>query len=133
MTTIAEQHSWTKQDDIIAFYLSKFHADRFLGISLARIAKILSERPLPDGSAAVPMSAFSLSRRMSNFDYLDGKGAYSNYAKLSRAVYEEYKNASIIELRSLAIQILGITVRDSVEREFQNFCQKFLKPKPPIK
>jgi hypothetical protein len=76
------------------------------------------------------MSLASLEYRIGNFDYLDGKPGWSNYApNKSVPVYEKYKNATIIELRSLVVQILGITVKDNVERLFQEFCKKFLKPK----
>jgi hypothetical protein len=131
---MAAQHCWTEDDDVVAFYLSRFQGIRFLGIGLATIAKILSERPQPNGKPAVPMSSVSLSYRIGNFDYLDGKPGWSNYApNKSGLVYEKYKNASIVELRSVVIQILGITVSDNVERTFQEFCKKFLKPKLPTK
>ena len=131
---MAAEHSWIEDDDIVAFYLSRFQGSRFLGVSLPTIAKILSELPAPDGSRAVPMSAGSLLYRIGNFDFLDGKPGWSNYAKnKSLPVYEKYKNATIIELRTLVIQILGITVKDSVERSFQEFCKKFLKPELTIK
>ena len=105
----------------------------FLGISAATIARTLSERPLPDGSRAVPITPDSLSYRIGNFNYLDGKPGWPNYAKLSRDVYEEYKNTSIVEFRSLVIQILGIGVKNSEERAFEDFCKRFLKPKTPMK
>jgi hypothetical protein len=130
---MAALHHWIKPEDIVAFYLSRFGDRSFLGMSTATIARILSERPLPDGSRAVPITPGSLSYRIGNFNYLDGKPGWSNYAQLSRDVYEEYKKASIVELRSSVIQILGITVRDSVERAFQDFCKRFLKPKAPTK
>jgi hypothetical protein len=124
------QHNWIADDDIVAFYLSRFQGIRFLGVSLPTIARILSERPRPDGSRSAPMSAISLSYRIGNFNYLDGKPGWSNFApNKSAPIYEKYKNATIVELRSLVIQILGITVKDSVERSFQEFCKKFLKPK----
>ena len=127
---MAAQHCWTEDDDTVAFYLSRFQGTRFLGVSLTTIAKILSERQRPDGSRSVPMPLASPSYRIGNFDYLDGKPGWSNYApNKSAPVYEKYKNASIIELRSLVVQILGITVKDNVERSFQEFCKKFLKPK----
>jgi hypothetical protein len=131
---MAVEHRWIADDDIVAFYLSRFQGPRFLGVSLPSIAKILSELPAPDGSRAVPMSVASLSYRISNFDFLDGKPGWSNYAKnKSLPVFEKYKNATIVELRTLVIKILGITVKDSVERDFQEFCKKFLKPKNTLK
>ena len=128
---MAALHHWTKPEDIVAFYLSRFGDRSFLGISTATIARTLSERPLPDGSRAVPITLGSLEYRIGNFNYLRGKPGWSNYAQLSRDVYEEYKNVSIVELRSSVIRILGIAVKDSVERAFRDFCGRFLKPKAP--
>jgi hypothetical protein len=130
---MAALHRWTKPEDIVAFFLSRFGDRSFLNLSTAAIARILSERPLPDGSRAVPITEGSLLYRIGNFNYLCGEPGWSNYAQLSRNVDEEYKNASIVELRSLVIQILGITVKDSVERRFEDFCRRFLKPKTPTK
>jgi len=47
-------------------------------------------------------------------------------------VYEKYKDLSIIELRSVVVKILGITVKDHVERSFREFCTKYLKPQISI-
>jgi len=122
---MAALHHWIKSEDIVAFFLSRFGDRSFLDLSTATIATILSERPLPDGSRAVPIPVGSLLRRIQNFNYLDGKPGLSNYARLSREVYEEYKNASIVDLRSLVIQILDITIEDRVERAFQDLCKRF--------
>src|SRR5271155_241381 len=131
----APQHHWIKSEDIVAFFLSRWEDRSFLDTSKATIARILSERPLPDGSLPFPLTLGSLEYRIGNFNYLDRqtgphrKPMWPNHAQLSCDVYEEYKSASIIELRSLVIQILGLTVKDSVERAFQDFCKRFLKPK----
>ena len=130
---MAALHHWIKPEDIVAFYLSRFGDRAFLGISTATIARILSERPLLDGSHVVPITPGSLSYRIGNFNYIDGKPGWSNSAQLSRDVYEEYKNASIVELRSLVIKILGITVKYSVELSFHEFCKRFLGPKVTIR
>ena len=77
---MAAQHCWTEDDDIVAFYLSRFQSIRFLSVSLSTIARILSERPRPDGSRSAPMSLASLKYRIGNFDYLDRKPGWSNHA-----------------------------------------------------
>lgn len=128
---MAAQHHWTKPEDIVAFFLSRWGDRSFLDLSTVTIVRLLNERPVSDGSRTVPMTSVSLSYRIGNFNYLDGKPGWSNAAQLSKDVYQEYKNASIVELRSLVIHILGITVKDSVERAFQDFCKRFLKPKTP--
>jgi hypothetical protein len=136
----APQHHWTKPEDIVAFFLSRFGDRSFLGIRPATIVRLLNERPVPDLSLPVPLTLGSLEYRIGNFNYLDRKPGlpdrkplWCNYAQLSRDVYEEYKNASIVGLRSLAIQILGITVKDRDERAFQEFCKRFLEPTIPTK
>jgi len=80
------------------------------------------------------MSENALSMRVGNFDYLDGRPSpWSNYApNKSGRVYEKYKDLSIIELRSVVVKILGITVKDHVERSFREFCTKYLKPQISI-
>jgi hypothetical protein len=132
---MAAQHCWTEDDDVVAFYLSRFQGTRFLGVSLATIAKVLSERTPPDGGRAVTMSEHSLSMRIGNFDHLAGKPyGWSNFApNKSGRIYEKYKNATIVELRSMVIQILGLPIKDSVERSFKEFCNKFLKSKTPTR
>lgn len=130
---MAALHHWTKPEDIVAFFLSRWGDRSFLGIGTATIIRLLNERPVPDGSRAVPITSGSLSYRISNFNYLDAKPGWSNAAQLSKDVYREYKDAYIVELRSLVIQILGITIKHSEEKAFQQFCERFLKPKPSPK
>ena len=127
-------HYWTEDDDTVAFYLSRCQGRRFLGVSEATIARILSSKPPPAGHPAAPMSEVSLLRRVRNFDYLDGKpNGLSNYApNKSGRVYEKYKDLSILELRPLVINILGITVRDSVDRSYREFCARFAKNLRPF-
>jgi hypothetical protein len=109
-------HPWTEDEDLVAFYLSR-HGIRFLGVGEATIAKALSARPLPDGGRAVQLPEASLRMRVGNFDHLDGRAAgLPHYAGQSRRTYEKYKNASVLELRPLVIQVLGRTVKNGVER-----------------
>src|SRR4051812_7311840 len=70
---MAALHHWTRPEDIVAFFLSRWGDRSFLGIETATILRLLNERPLPDGSRAVPIPAGSLLRRIQNFNYLDGK------------------------------------------------------------
>jgi hypothetical protein len=126
---MAEQHCWTEDDDLVAFYLSR-HGTRFLGMGEATIAKALSERPLPDGGRPVDMPVSSLLKRIQNFNYLDGKPhGLSNFApNKSGPIYEQYKNATIFELRPMVIQVLGLPIRAGVERSFKEFCDRFSSP-----
>jgi hypothetical protein len=68
--------------------------------------------------------------RISNFDYLAGKPGLSNYAVQSQRIHEQFKNKTVNELRPMIIQVLGLPIRDSVERRFQEFCNKFSGQKP---
>jgi hypothetical protein len=119
-------HCWTEEDDLVAFYLSH-HGTRFLGVGEATIAKVLSGRPPPEGCRAVDMPEGSLRMRMRNFDYLAGKpDGLSNYAAQSLRIHEQYYNhATVIELRPMVMRVLGLPIKDSVERRFKEFCDRF--------
>jgi hypothetical protein len=117
-------HDWTEDDDLIAFYLSR-HNDRFLGVGTAAIARALSGRVLPDGRYNADMTEGALLMRKSNFDYLDGRLGLSNYAAQSQRIHEQYKDASVIELRPMVMRVLGLPMNDRVERRFREFCDRF--------
>ncbi len=78
MTSQKGLHHWTKNDDVVAYYLYRFGADE-LDLSLEEIAEKLD------------MSARSMRMRIQNFQALDGKGGLSNAARLSKNVYAGYK------------------------------------------
>src|SRR5690348_3462727 len=103
-----DHHHWTEDDDIVAFYLSHCQGIRFLGVGLETIAKILSRKQPPPGYRQAPMSAYSLSKRVANFEYLAGRPGLSNFARQSQHVYERYKSASILDLRPVVIAILDL-------------------------
>lgn len=72
-------HKWSKEDDIVTFYLYRFGTDS-LRMELCDISKKLG------------MSESSLKMRIGNFKAIDTGKGLSNYAKLSKKVYDEYKN-----------------------------------------
>src|SRR6266478_2935685 len=80
-----------------AYYLSRFQGTRFLGASLAAIAKILSERPSPDGKRAVPMSLASLSYRIG--DFLCRPNSYCINAPESKRDWDKLISAGRVERR----------------------------------
>lgn len=57
------QHHWTKPEDIVAFFLSRWGDRSFLGIGTATIVRVLNERPASDGNRTVPITSGSLSVR----------------------------------------------------------------------
>jgi hypothetical protein len=87
-------HKWTKDDDIVAFYLYRFGTDD-LNTSLEEIADYLG------------MNAGSLKMRIQNFQALNGAGGLKNYAKLSERIYSEYGSLSKDEHRAEVKRILG--------------------------
>src|SRR5579862_3156628 len=89
---MAEEHNWTEEDDIVAFYLSHCQGTRFLGIGEGTIASILSKKPPSPGYSAVRMPDVSLVRRVQNFNYLAGKpNGLANYAKQSSLITRSIK------------------------------------------
>ena len=89
--------SWTKEDDIVAFYLYRF-GDKELLYSVEEISGILG------------MSATSLKMRVANFKALNTGRGLDHYAKLSRQVYNEYKRYSEGNLRKIVIGIISIKI-----------------------
>ena len=73
------QHKWSKEDDIVAFYLYQFGPE-----SLMMTFKEISKR--------LGMSEASLKMRVANFKAIDGAGGLENYAKQSEMIYNQYKN-----------------------------------------
>lgn len=94
------RHTWTENDDIVAFYLYKFMGDEELRYKTKEIAELISKK----GENFVG----SLRRRIKNFRYLDTGDAPGgeNYAALSKRVYDKYKNSPKNELRKIVVNIL---------------------------
>ena len=82
-------HSWTRSDDLAAFYVSKFGVAH-LPYSIGEIAT----------SKGIKVSSFKM--RIQNFYALAGKGGLENYAKQSKDIYEDYKDLSERALRQIA-------------------------------
>ena len=98
------RHRWTREDDIVALYVS-LHGSRRLPVGEAKIASL---RGLKEGS---------LTMRVSNFNRLDGRPELANAAELSRTVYREYKTKSEPELRKLVLGILGLLPDGTAPKE----------------
>ena len=88
-----KKHKWSKEDDIVAFYLYKF-GTRNISISIDDIANTLG------------MSTASMKMRIANYKALDKGRGLNHYSKLSKKVYEEYKNYSEPDLRKIIESIL---------------------------
>lgn len=90
------KHKWSKEDDIVALYLYKF-GEKNLTHSIEDICKKLG------------IILASMNMRIENFRYIDTNGdmGLENYAKLSRKVYEEYKNYLQSDLALLVKSILS--------------------------
>lgn len=87
-------HRWSKEDDIVAFYLYKFGKGN-LSYSIEGISNQLG------------MSPASMKMRIKNFEFLDKYKGLKHYAKLSEKVYEEYKNYSESDLFNLVESFLS--------------------------
>lgn len=87
-------HNWSKEDDIIAFYLYRYGPESLM-MTLESISQKLG------------MSASSLRMRVGNFKALDGDGGLQNWAKQSEKVYQDYKKHFRGELLNIVNQILN--------------------------
>ena len=88
-------HKWTKENDILAFYLFRFGEDSL--ISLNSVARHIG---FNDTS--------SLKIRIQNFQAVSGQGGLKNYAKLTKQVYNDYSNVTQNILRKKCLQIMEI-------------------------
>ena len=78
------QHIWTKEDDIVAYYLCRYGLDSLL-LDINGISKKLGMTPA------------SMKMRVGNFKALEAheQGSHSglgNWADLSEKVFDHYKN-----------------------------------------
>jgi hypothetical protein len=90
-----KNHKWTEKDDIIMFYLYKF-GTKNIKLSIEEIGEILNIKPS------------SIKMRIGNFKAIDtqGKEGLKHYAKLSKKIYEKYKNYLESDLRNIVISLL---------------------------
>ncbi len=83
------QHSWSPEDDLVAFYLYKFGTER-LPFDMPTIAE---RRGIKPGS---------MEMRIRNFKAYAGAGRLVNIAKKSVLVFERYRDTPEPELRNRA-------------------------------
>lgn len=93
-----EQHKWTVEDDLLAFYLQRYGAAK-----LPYSEELIAVR--------LRLSDASLSRRKRNFKYLSGDShGLANFAKQSQQVYERYKSSLEPKLRSRVIRSIDAII-----------------------
>ena len=73
------KHYWTREEDIVAYYLFKFSGDE-IWLNFNEIADCLE------------VTKGSLRMRVANFQALDGPGGLSKASQLSLEVYSVYKD-----------------------------------------
>ncbi|RMA93057.1 hypothetical protein [Hydrogenothermus marinus] len=83
------KHKWTKEDDLKVLYIYLYGYPK-------------SYPTAEDVANLIGVSSSSLKMRIANFRYLDGKGGLSNYADLSKKVYDEYRSIPKEKLKELA-------------------------------
>lgn len=88
-----KKHRWSKEDDIVAFYLYKF-GTKNISISINDIANKLG------------ISTASIKMRIANYKALDKGKGLDHYAILSKKVYEDYNSYSETDLRRIIESIL---------------------------
>ncbi len=82
-------HNWIEKDDIIVLYITKY-GYKNISYSKSDIAKMID------------ISEGSLSYRIGNFKAIQGIGNATNYAKLSKIVFDKYDKLPEVELKNLA-------------------------------
>ncbi len=82
-------HNWTEQDDLKVLYITLYGYTN-LYPTKKDIAKLIG------------VSEGSLSYRIGNFKAIQGIGKATNYAKLSKKVYDNYHTKTQATLKSLA-------------------------------
>lgn len=90
-----KRHSWTYQDDTLAFFLYRY--GDCLGVTKQRVARHMGFTDTD-----------SLNMRIGNFKALDGKGGLSNTAKSSKLVYDQFAEMSYKRHWAICYKILGI-------------------------
>jgi hypothetical protein len=76
---------WTELDDMAALYIYKFGEGTLTRAFLCAKLKI---------------TRASIAKRVQNFQAIDGRGGFSNYAQQSAAIYHRYKSLTEPELRA---------------------------------
>jgi hypothetical protein len=72
------KHKWSHSDDVLTFYLYRYGEKG--PVTMVRVARRMGFSDLG-----------SLKMRIKNFAAIDGQVGLENYAKLSKAVYDEYQ------------------------------------------
>ncbi len=97
MARTQDEHSWSVDDDIVAFYLYKF-GDAGLPYKKKEIAELIYQEKQA-------WNKFNM--RLGNYKYLDtGVGGLNKPSLQERKVYEDYKNTPQDELQVKVIKIL---------------------------
>jgi len=87
---MGEQHVWTREEDIVAFYLS-----RFGDLGLVGTPEMVAAR--------LGINVEALRMRIQNFNSLDGRKGLKHPAAKSKAVFEEFRGVGEGELRAVVL------------------------------
>ena len=90
------RHKWTKEDDILAFYLYRY--GEYNLISLESVAQHIGFT-----------NTVSLKMRIENFRAVNKRGGLKNYAQLTKQVYDKYRNIDQEIHRGKCLEIIKTT------------------------
>lgn len=90
------RHSWTRNDDILAYYVYRLGVER--SGSLSDLKKEIC------GKQNIKHGSFNM--RVGNFKALAGDGGLSNWADLSEKIYNEFKSKKLSDLEPVAMEML---------------------------
>ncbi|MGI4789520.1 MAG: hypothetical protein ACRYFS_11795 [Janthinobacterium lividum] len=88
------RHSWTVDDDLIAYHVFRF-GPRDIDGTIQEIGEILG------------MGFNSFNLKLANFKAIAGLGGLENYTRQSVQVYEKYSKLSDSEARLAGVEAIG--------------------------
>jgi hypothetical protein len=87
------RHKWSKDDDLTAFYISRFGYSKLPMKEAELVAKL-----------GMPRASFVM--KIANFKHLEGESGLSNYSIQSKKIYDSYRQLPEIEIRGIILKIL---------------------------
>lgn len=113
--TRKNDHKWSKNDQVLAFYFTKFGTSNL---------SLNSDKKLAD---FIGVSVASLKMQSENFNSIMGFGGLEHTSKLQVDVYNEFGDMSRIQLRREVSKIIMDVERDEILRSLGKDPSKMKK------
>lgn len=102
----AMRHRWTRNDDILAYYLYRIGKEFVTSSETKKIYVAMKNRI----AEIQKIKVGSLNMRIQNFQALDGNGGLNNWAKISAIIYNEFRAKSLSEIQDCCSDIITMPV-----------------------